>query len=613
MMQEPEPKFDALNLLSLCDLFCDLDPNALSPAELGILSAEVEIVRLTRGEVLMRQGDPSDCMYALVSGRFQVFAEGPDRERRLVSELRAGETVGELGLIDGSPRMATIVASRDSVLVRVGAAGFDRLVRSDANSLIKVARTEAERMRRMGQGRYPGATVRSITVVGDGRNAAFHAFTSALCEKLGEIGSVLYLDASRFEAIFRAKFDSGEAIAAWLSALETAHRFVVCKAEAELSPWTTHCLRQADRILTVHASSGSPGLSAIERVVFDEGRAGRMPPVELVLLQESDGAVFRGTSRWLEPRAVLRHHHVRTRHPDDAGRVARLLAGRAIGLALGGGGARGFAHIGIVRALDEAGIPVDMVGGVSMGAIVAALYAMGNDWRELIGLAGTQLTKKMTSDVTLPLVSLGSGRKFRRVLEAFFAGHAIEDLGLGFFCSSCNLSTGEMVIHRTGPLLHAVHASNAVPVLLPPVLSGGHMLIDGGVLNNQPGDVLKELCGGPVIVSNVSPRRDATVDSALTEMPSAWRILRSRINPFEPTIKVPGLSATMMRTLMVASDRKSREVERMADFYLRPPVDPYRVDDYSRIEEIAEVGYEYARNEIRGWKESGRYPIAKGL
>jgi predicted acylesterase/phospholipase RssA len=603
----------ALGLLSLCDLFSDIDPAELSPSEAEILAAEVEIVRMSRGDVLMRQGDASDCMYALVSGRLQVVVEGPDRERILVGELRSGETVGELGLIDGSARMATVLATRDSLLVRVSAAGFDRLVRSNVESLIKIARAEAGRMRSMGQRRSPAGVVRSIAVIGDSRNPAFHRFTAQFCEKLAEIGSTLHLSASKFEAMFGAEFGAGDAIAAWLSALETAHRFVVCQAEWDLTPWTLHSLRQADRVLSVHDSSASPGLSRAEQSLMDEIRPGVVPPMELVLLHEKDGAIFPGTSRWLTSRRLLRHHHVRLARPNDTGRIARLLAGRAIGLAFGGGGARGFAHIGVVRALDDAGIPLDMVGGVSMGAIIAALYAMGNDWREILALAGREMTRKMTSDFTLPIVSLGSGRKFRRVLETFFKGHDIEDLGLSYFCSSCNLSTSELMIHRTGSLLESVHASNAVPLLLPPVLMGGHMLIDGGVLNNQPGDVLKELCGGSVIVTNVSPRRDATVDASFTKMPSAWRILRSRVNPFEPAIKVPGLSATMIRTIMVASNRKSREVEQLADFYLRPPVERFRLDDYARIAEIAQTAYDYSIEEIRQWKESGRYPLPPGL
>lgn len=604
----PHPDPDALNLLARCELFSDLDPSRLTPADLDALRPEVSIMRLARGEILLHQGEASDCMFALVSGRLQVFVEGREGERNLVGELRAGETVGEIGLIDGNPRMGTVIASRDSLLVRVSEAGFNRLVLWNADSLLKIARAEATRMRAMGQRRHPAATVRTIAVTGAAAGADLERFTEGLCRALGEIGSVLHLDSSRYRAAF-GDAASGEAVAGWLTAMENAHRFIVCSADAAPSPWTLHCLRQADRILSVRDGSDAPELSATERIVFDGLRTGQMPPVELVLLHADNGSVFPHTSRWLAGREVLRHHHVRTQVEADTGRVARFLAGQAMGLALGGGGVRGFAHIGILRALGEAGIPVDMTGGVSMGAIVAALYAMGCDSEELLRRVRREMTKKMTQDVALPIVALSTGRKFRRVLENFFGNCEVEDLGLGYFCSCCNLSTGEIVVHRRGPLVRAVHASNAIPVVLPPVLSNGQMLIDGGVLNNQPGDILKQLCGGPVMVSNVSPRRGATVDAAFEEMPSAWRILRSRLNPFESAIKVPGIMSTMVRTLMVASFGKSREVEGIADFYLRPPIDRFRVDDYDRVEEIAETGYEYARTEIAAWKQTGRYPV----
>ena len=226
---------------------------------------------------------------------------------------------------------------------------------------------------------------------------------------------------------------------------------------------------------------------------------------------------------------------------------------------------------------------------------------MGLRAEEIHRLIKREMRRRLAS-FTLPIVSLASGARFRRAMKALFGDAAIEDLGLGYFCTSCDLSTGELVVHRTGSLLHAVLASNAIPVVLPPVLSGGHMLIDGGILNNQPGDVLKKFCGGPVIVTNVSPRREATVDAAFSEMPSPWRILRSRLNPFERSIYVPGIAATMMRAVMVASERKSREVELMADFYLRPPVDRFRMDDFARIDEIVQAGYEYARGEVRSWQ-----------
>jgi len=213
---------------------------------------------------------------------------------------------------------------------------------------------------------------------------------------------------------------------------------------------------------------------------------------------------------------------------------------------------------------------------------------------------------KLNRDFTLPLVSLTSGRRLRRALRTFFGETAIEDLWLNYFCTSCNLTTSELVIHRSGPLWMSINASNSIPVLLPPVLSDGHMLVDGGILNNQPGDLMKQACSGPGIVVCVSPKREVLVDEAFTEMPSSWQVLRSRLNPFKPSINVPGIPATMLRALMVASNRKSREVELEAEFYLRPPIDRFRLDNFEKVEEIADVGYQYARDEIRKWKESNR-------
>jgi NTE family protein/lysophospholipid hydrolase len=383
--------------------------------------------------------------------------------------------------------------------------------------------------------------------------------------------------------------------------LEKDYRFLVLEA--------LPCVRQADRVLLVGRAGASPELNAAEKLWLQESAERSAAPVELVLIHEGSGHLFPGTAKWLARRPVVRHHHVRSGVREDLGRLARILAGCAIGVTLGGGGARGFAHIGVIRALEEARIPIDMICGVSMGAIIAGQYAMGWDWPTMIRSNKRLLAdKRLNTDLALPLFSLSSGRRFRSALKTFFGEIEIEDLWLSYFCASCNLSSSQLVVHRRGRLWWSVNASNAIPGLLPPVLHGGQLLIDGGVLNNHPGDLLKEVCGGPVIVSMVSPRKDLAMDESFTEMPSAWRVLRSRLNPFEKTIRVPGIPATLMRTMWVASERKSREVEQAAEFCLHPPVDRFRLDERSKIEEIAEVGYEYTKREIRTWKENNRLP-----
>ena len=419
-------------------------------------------------------------------------------------------------------------------LVRISPRGFERLVRENAEALNKIATILAGRMRAMVSRQQPVPVLRTIAILGAGESASFSEFTLGLCEALSAFGPILHLNEQRFERMFGRPFDSNSEIVPWLSELEKDYRFVVLEG--------LHCVRQADRVLLVGRAGASPELNATEELLLQESAARPAAPVELVLIHERSGHSFPGTAKWLAPRPVVRHHHVRSGVREDLGRLARILAGCAMGLTLGGGGARGFAHIGVIRALEEARIPIDMICGVSMGAIIAGQYAMGWDWPTMIRSNKRLLADKwLNTDLALPLFSLSSGRRFRSALKTFFGEIEIEDLWLTYFCTSCNLSSSQLVVHRRGRLWWSVNASNAIPGLLPPVLHGGQLLIDGGVLNNHPGDLLKEVCGGPVIVSMVSPRKDLAMDESFTEMPSAWRVLRSRLNPFENTIRVPGI------------------------------------------------------------------------
>jgi predicted acylesterase/phospholipase RssA/CRP-like cAMP-binding protein len=600
-------RFPASALLGLCELFGDTAPEVL-----GECASELRLVRLERGEILMTQGDPSDCMYAIVSGRVQLFVavEGSDE---LVAELGSGATVGEVDLIDGRPRMTTVRAVRDTQLVRVSRLGFDKLVRGNADALNQVARILAGRMRALAHHERPTTQIRTIALLSVGEGPRSFQFGAALCEALGAFGPVLHLTEERYKKIYGVPFRFSSGIAARLSELEGSYRFIVLETEGEQSSFAAHCLRQADRVLLVGRAGSSPDLIEAEKVWLSANAPGSRALLELVLLHEESGRVFSGTAKWLAKREVFRRHHVRIGVSGDVSRLARILAGCAVGLALGGGGARGFAHIGVIRAIEEANIPIDTICGVSMGSIIAGQYAMGWDWKTMVRMNLKAMAQGgIQSDYTLPLVSLSSGRKFQQALHTFFGKTEIEDLWLAYFCTSCNLSTSELVIHRSGGLSSAISASNAIPAILPPILSKGHMLVDGGILNNQPGDVLKRICGGAVMVSSVSPKRELAMDESLTEMPSPWQILASRVNPFRTSIRVPGIPATMMRALMVASNRKSREVERDAEFYLRPPIDRFRLDDMGKVEEIAEVGYEYARDEIRTWKEENRLPGSPG-
>jgi len=315
MTSEPVTSASAASaLLSLCGLFADADPEAL-----GELASELQLVSVKRGELLICQGNPADCMYTIVSGRLEVTALADDGGERYLGELGSGEIVGEAGLVDAQPSMSNVRAIRDTQLVRISPRGFERLVRGNAEALNKIATILARRMRAMVARKQPVPVLRTIAILGAGESAAFSEFTLGLCEALSAFGPILHLNDQSFERIFGRRFDSTSEIVPWLSELEKDYRFVVL----ERLP----CVRQADRVLLVGRAGAVPDLNATEELLLQESAARPAAPLELVLIHERSGHSFPGTAKWLARRPVVRHHHVRSGVPEDLARLARILAG----------------------------------------------------------------------------------------------------------------------------------------------------------------------------------------------------------------------------------------------------------------------------------------------
>ena len=604
---------DPIDLLSNTELFRHLNPNVLQD-----LASELDLVMLKGGETLMREEDPGDCMYTVINGRLHTFIHTNEDTEKYLGEIGSGESVGEMALITGEDRSATVKAARDSELVKISKTGFDRLMQKHPEAMMEIARVIVTRMRGLMHTFGPINQLKTVAVIPSGSGVDVSGFAKQLSLSMDTLGRVFLLSKKVFEDIHGKgsaglntdRNDEKEIeIAAWLYGLESSYEFVLYEADNSLSSWTSCCIRQADRILLVGFADSNPSLNEIERTLFAEDENKILAAKELILLHPDKQKIPKGTRHWLGLRKVKRHHHVCLNNQADFEKLARLLSGRGVGLVLGGGGARGFAHIGVIRALEEANFPIDMICGVSMGAILAAQYAMGMDWKTMLERTRSGVAEnKIERDMTLPLISINRGKKIKNVLESFYRQIHIEDLWLNYFSVSCNLSNAETVVHHRGLLWRAVSASNAAPGVMPPIIEDGSLLVDGGIVNNQPGDIMKEHCEGPVLVVNVSPDKDMTVDASFREMPSPWSLLWSRISPFRESIHVPNIPAVIMRTIMVSSHKKAREVEIKADYYLRPPLNHFKINDYAKIIEIVEAGYVYASEQIRGWEKAGSIP-----
>jgi NTE family protein/lysophospholipid hydrolase len=158
-----------------------------------------------------------------------------------------------------------------------------------------------------------------------------------------------------------------------------------------------------------------------------------------------------------------------------------------------------------------------------------------------------------------------------------------------------------MVVHETGPVWEATRASGSLPGIAVPVVKGDHLLVDGGVVNNLPGDVMRIKCGGgPVIAVNVSPDEDVVMKQEA--FPSQWSLFWNRFMPGQTRIEVPGIIDILMRTTMLASANRTALVKRSVDLYLRPPIDKFGMLEFERMDEMVEVGYRYTLEAAAGFR-----------
>lgn len=587
---------------------------ALEPGALNTLLEQIELLQLDVGETLYRQGEAGATMHIVLTGRLEVRVEGEGGAERVLAHPQPGDVVGEIALLAGSPRAATVVAVRDTTLGVLPRSALESLVTEDPTVFSRVARMIIARLSGT-QGHISRRTgTRTIMLVPLHDTVDREGVGQQLRQALLHFGSVLQLGSRSAEARSSSagEMDYGRL----LDECERSYDYLILEADPTPSPWTRKCYGYADRIVLVADASRPPAPTALEHWLFrEDGRSGAYADVELVLVHENS-SVPHGTREWLVSREVVRHHHLRAGDKADMARLARFLTNNAVALVLAGGGARGFAHLGVIRALREAGLPIDAVGGASFGALAATGLARGLGDEQILAEQHYAFTREdPLSDYTLPIVSLVRGERLDRILRKYLPMD-IEDLWLPFFAVSSDLSANQVRVHERGPLWRAIRASVSLPGILPPALEYGHLLIDGAVLNNLPVDVMRERIRGRVIAVNLAVEQEYTLDS--DEVPRGLDYLKSRLIPWRRPIDAPTISRVIMKATTLASRKEVGTARKLADLYLNPPIDAYDFLDWDRLREIVEVGYQYALPRVEQWLQEfpsirDRYGFSRSL
>jgi predicted acylesterase/phospholipase RssA/CRP-like cAMP-binding protein len=607
----------------LCELFgigdmTFTDPSIRARAEqewlafendiLARLVEESEWVTLQRGEFLFRRGDRPDGAYMLVSGSLRVSVNDGEGGEKPIARIRQGEILGEMALITEDDRSASISALRDCELFRLPAELFALVSEQYPRNVLNVYRTITRRFRKSIAGKTYREKTENIAFLPAAENQDFERFIALFMAELARYDTVDRLSSDRVDrrlgregiANSQAHEPANLRLVQWLNGHELEIGHLVYQGEPGWSEWNGRCLRQADRVVIVTGAGSVEGLAALR-----DKLGGSCSSWSLVVIHPPDTLLPRNTARLLDEAGARDVFHVRRDNLGDMARLARILSGRAVGLVLGGGGARGFAHLGVLRALEETGINVDMIGSASIGSPIAGWLAKGKNASECLELAKPAFESLI--DVTLPRTALLAGKRISDMITRQADGLDIEDFWIPFFCVSTNLTSSTVEVHRRGSVALAVRASVSIPGVLPPVPRNGDILVDGGVLNNLPIDVMREMNpSGLVLAIDVVLPRSFEAEEDFGTAVSGWRHLLSRVVPGVSGPRAPGLANVIVQSMMVGSSQ-AREMmlkQGQADFYQNIHVHDVGILQFESVDEAQKIGYESSKGPLRDWLES---------
>lgn len=527
---------------------------------------------LPGGSKLFGQGDASDVLYFVRTGRLGAFRRDEGQEPHFLGVIRPGEPAGEMAMIAGIPHSADVYALRDSEIFAVPKDAFFEACEAEPAVMIELARLMILRSRQTARrGAMGEPSVFGFVPVG--RPGPMRPTVERLQRELEALG-------------YAATTVGAEAAAApteWFSEVERVHDFVLYVAERDEPGWATFVPRQVDRLFRVGRGDRpgeGAGPAAGAATLQEQGL------VDLILMQPAEQIRPLGSEAWLDATGAQRIFHIRRGAAPDFERMARVLAGQSVGLVLSGGGARAYAHVGAIKALRERGVPIDFVGGSSMGAIVGAGLAMGWGEAEMdTRLHEAFVDTSPLDDMALPLLAMTHGLKVSARLAEHFGDTQIADLWLPFFCLSSNLTTGAYQLHRRGVLRHALRASIALPGVMPPATDGQNVLVDGAVMKNFPADIMRAAHLGPIVGVDVTTSRSITAKD-VARPSSVWRWIRSgqwRLGP--PIVSL------LMRTATVSTGRDLAAAREATDVLIQPDVSGIEIRDWRAYDAAVEAGY----------------------
>ncbi len=598
------PKTELITFLKTIAYF-----QSLPEASIIELSAQFKPTFVQSGEVIIQEGEMGDSLYIVQTGRLLV-SKIIQNNQQILGEMVRGDLVGELSLFTQQPRAATVIAIRDSLLWKLSKEQFDIFVTKNSAHVMPIVRTAILRLLKPNALRQQN--LRSLAIAPAGRYPIDREFIGLLAEQLSLFAPTLLITSTLIKNQFKdiktvnsVKMElTDPRITEWLNEQEQKYTYVLYEADDINTEWTRMCLRQADKIVLLGNALDTPKLGGIEQYLFYSLEKSYRPPIELFLLHEGKTIIPSGTVEWLKERPV-KVYQLKKGHGDTLKRIARLIVGRGVALVLGGGGAKSFAHIGVYKALCELNIPVDFVGGTSMGSIISAGIAMDFTVPEMIeSIKKNVINNKKFNDYTIPSVALLRGGGWLHALKNIFGDTYIEDLWRPFFCVASNFTLRRVELLKSGLVYKAVRASASLPGVVPPISNERHeLLIDGGIFNNLPVDVMRNFAPPcEIIAVRVAPF--SNVHAQIPEgTVSGFKRYFSRFGgeSLKNMAMVPSLSELIIGAITLCNDEKELIQLSNANHALDIDLSEFSMLDFSKFSQLVDLGYAAAMKQFQSW------------
>ncbi len=626
------------DLLSSVPLF-----SGFGQPELEAIARACVETQHAKGDVVFREGDAGHTFCVIASGEFEVWSGRQPAE--MVSRLGPGEIVGEMTFLLGGPRTATLIASRPATLLSLGKDVFDRFVGTNPTALEHLSRMLCKRLFATSRHRVEARVLTAIGVVGaaglKGKTFIAEALAALLAEMTGRRALLLTITPEprreRGGSAGGAPLleDVARGAAEWSAHLTSdsdrgpVHLTVAIRPSEDhqrhAGDLTALFARLEDRFgfVVVDPAEADEGLAraisaACDRTVVIEAAPTQGPSVEpenggarplrvVNLFNRTTAAIpinhcepfvipFDSTLTPPDPRELAR------RIRDDPWspvarplyRLARNILGVTVGVALGGGAAFGLAHAGVLQAFEEGGVFVDLIAGTSMGSVIGLAYATGARAPDLVALVRKIGTKSTTIsgllDFTISRPGILAGDRFEKILKPLLGqARTFEDLHLPCRTVATDIESGERVVISSGRLDEAFRASCAAPLLLAPVRRGERILVDGGVTDPVPAEVVREMGADLCIAVNVVPPLRRDVSTALSRL---FRTINT-INPLAYLARSRGLPSIfdlVMNSLQTLQYELGKFKAISAEVAVNPDLSDFTWLEFYRPDELIERG-----------------------